>query len=89
MNGNRYARITPQAVVKDFPIGTIINCGSLSHLKYNNIDRVDGYVFDGQYWYPAQNTWDGWLPFYGDDEEDETYEPLQNSDADLEWMKTL
>ena len=24
---------------------------------------VDGYLFDGEYWYPAKNTWDGWLPF--------------------------
>jgi hypothetical protein len=24
---------------------------------------VDGYLFDGEYWYPARNTWDGWLPF--------------------------
>lgn len=24
---------------------------------------VDGYLFDGEYWRPARNTWDGWLPF--------------------------
>ena len=89
MNEKRYARITPQAVMTDFPIGTIINWGSPRHLKYNNIDKVDGYVFNGEYWYPAQCTWDGWQEFFGDDEEDETYDPPQNSDADLEWMKGI
>lgn len=85
----RYARLTPQGVMTDFPIGTIINWGSLRHLKYGAIDRVNGYVFDGKYWYPAQDTWDGWCEFFGDDEMNETYEPPQNSDADLEWMKGL
>ena len=89
MSEHRYARITPQAVMKDFPIGTIINWGSPKHLKYNNTDKVDGYVFNGEYWYPAQCTWDGWCEFFGDDEEDETYDPPQNSDADLEWMKDI
>lgn len=28
---------------------------------------VEGYLFDGEYWYPAYNTWDGWIPY---DEED-------------------
>lgn len=23
---------------------------------------VEGYLFDGEYWYPAIQTWDGWLP---------------------------
>lgn len=22
--------------------------------------KVDGYLFDGEYWYPAKRTWDGW-----------------------------
>lgn len=89
MNEKRYARITPQAVMKDFPIGTVINWGSERHLQYNELDRVGGYVFDGKYWYPAYDTWDGWYLFYGDNEDYETYEPPQNSDADLEWMKEL
>lgn len=88
MDENRYARITPQSVVKDFPIGTIINWGSQRHLKYDSLDTVQGYVFNGKYWYPAYDTWDGWYPFYGDTDE-ETYEPPQNSDADLMWMKGL
>jgi hypothetical protein len=49
MNEKRYARITPQAVMTDFPIGTIINWGSTRHLKYGRIDKVEGYVFDGEY----------------------------------------
>lgn len=89
MGEKRYARITPQAVMKDFPIGTIINWGSEGHLKYNRTEKVEGYVFDGEYWYPAHDSWDGWYIFFGDDEDDETYEPLQNSDADLMWMKEL
>ena len=89
MEDKRYARITPQAVMKDFPIGTIINWGSTRHLKYGYTDIVQGYVFDGEYWYPAYDTWDGWYLFRGDDEDDETYEPPQNSDADLMWMKGL
>ena len=30
-------------------------------------NKVDGYIFDGKYWYPAIQTWDGWLPI--DEEE--------------------
>lgn len=75
MREKRYARITPQAVMTDFPLNTVINGAT-----------VNGYLYDGDYWYPAYDTWDGWIPFYGDYE---TYEPLQNSDADLEWMKTI
>lgn len=24
---------------------------------------VEGYLYDGEYWRPAYNTWDGWLPY--------------------------
>lgn len=24
--------------------------------------KVDGYLFDGEFWSPAIQTWDGWLP---------------------------
>lgn len=89
MEENRYARITPNGVMKDFPIGTIINWGSRRHLEYGYIDKVEGYIFDGKYWYPAHDSWDGWYPYYGDDKDKETYEPPQNSDADLMWMTEL
>lgn len=89
MSEKRYARITPQAVMKDFPIGTVINFGTVRYLEYDAIDKVEGYVFDGKYWYPAHDSWDGWYPFYGSDEDEETYDPPQNSDADLEWMKDI
>ena len=89
MNKKRYARITPQGVMKDFPIGTVINWGSTRHLKYGRADRVEGYVFDGEYWYPAHDSWDGWCIFFGDDEDNETYDPSQNSDADLDWLQYL
>ena len=25
--------------------------------------RVQGYIYDGELWYPAYETWDGWLPY--------------------------
>lgn len=28
---------------------------------------VEGYIFDGEYWYPAYNTHDGWVPYNEDD----------------------
>ena len=24
--------------------------------------KVEGYIFDGEYWYPAVDSWDGWYP---------------------------
>ena len=36
-----------------------VNCLKLNYFY----ERVDGYLFDGEYWYPARNIWDGWLPF--------------------------
>lgn len=31
-------------------------------------DSVDGYLFDGTHWWPAENTWDGWVPIKEEDE---------------------
>lgn len=28
---------------------------------------VEGFLYDGKYWRPAYNTWDGWLPYDEDD----------------------
>lgn len=28
---------------------------------YSFVD-IDGYIFDGISWYPAEETWDGWVP---------------------------
>ena len=28
---------------------------------------VEGYLYDGEYWRPAYNSWDGWLPYDEDD----------------------
>lgn len=25
-------------------------------------NMVDGYLYNGEYWYPVENTWDGWVP---------------------------
>ena len=29
--------------------------------------EVEGYLYDGEYWRPARNSWDGWLPYDEDD----------------------
>lgn len=29
--------------------------------------EVEGYLYDGEYWRPTRNTWDGWLPYDEDD----------------------
>ena len=31
-------------------------CLCISKIEY----KVEGYLFDGTYWYPAKRTWDGW-----------------------------
>lgn len=35
-------------------------------------NKVEGYIFDGEYWRPAIQTWDGWLPI--DETDCEIYE---------------
>jgi hypothetical protein len=35
-----------------------------------DFETVDGYIFDGCYWYPAEVTWDGWVPIR-EEEKDE------------------
>lgn len=32
-----------------------------------HVKVVEGYIFDGEYWRPARNSWDGWLPYDEDD----------------------
>lgn len=29
--------------------------------------KVEGYLYDGEHWYPAYSTWDGWTPYDEDD----------------------
>ena len=40
------------------------------YVKCSYIDtiekKVEGYIFDGEYWRPAYNTWDGWVPYMED-----------------------
>ena len=31
-------------------------CLCIEKIEY----KVEGYLFDGTYWYPAKQTWDGW-----------------------------
>ena len=35
-----------------------------------DFNSVDGYIYNGQYWYPAEVTWDGWVPIR-EEEKDE------------------
>ena len=34
-----------------------------------DFNSVDGYIYDGRYWYPAEITWDGWVPITEEDNE--------------------
>lgn len=34
-----------------------------------DFNSVDGYIYDGRYWYPAEVTWDGWVPIREEEEE--------------------
>lgn len=31
-----------------------------------SFDPVDGYIFDGEFWWPAMISWDGWIPIKED-----------------------
>lgn len=33
-------------------------------------DLVNGYIFDGRSWCPAEATWDGWVPIHEKEEEE-------------------
>ena len=46
------------------PIGDNI-CTCNKKETYKN--WVEGYLYDGEYWRPARNTWDGWYPYDEDD----------------------
>ena len=47
---------------KDFKKVEIINDTYVKcSWDVENYDSVDGYLFDGTHWWPAENTWDGWI----------------------------
>ena len=43
------------------------NSDGMVRCQEKHENKVDGYIFDGGYWYPAIQTWDGWQPI--DEEE--------------------
>lgn len=43
------------------------NADGMVWCEEKNEQTVNGYIFDGKYWYLAIQTWDGWLPI--DEEE--------------------
>ena len=47
------------------------NTVSIIHKIYT---YVKGYIFDGEYWYPAGYEWDGWYELAHDDDDDEEEE---------------
>ena len=86
-----YARMSPITVMEDFPIGTIVNQYYVSERDTEpRIDKVEGYVFDGRYWFPAYDTWDGWCPYYGDDEH-KVYDPKTNEESQAveDWLTAI
>ena len=86
-----YARLSPITVMEDFPIGTVINKWYVCPTdKEPDIEKVGGYIFDGEYWYPAYDTWDGWYPFYGDDPH-QVYFPETNEESQAleDWLQII
>ena len=87
-----YARMSPITVMEDFPIGTVIkrnNC-LLNQKGEPYEETVQGYIFDGEYWFPAYDTWDGWYPYRGDDG-DETYTPETKEETQFieDWLSMM
>ena len=39
--------------------------------EVEDYELVSGYIFDGNSWWPAEATWDGWVPIHEDKEEEE------------------
>ena len=83
-----YARMSPITVMEDFPIGTVVNQYYVREGDLEpRVEKVEGYVFDGTYWFPAYDTWDGWYPYYGDDEH-KVYDPKTNEESQAleDWL---
>ena len=86
-----YARMSPITVMEDFPIGTVIKrrCNQYTNFDIKE-DKVEGYIFDGDYWFPAFDTWDGWCAYLGDDG-DEVYHPETNEESQAveDWLTAI
>lgn len=85
-----YARMSPITVMEDFPIGTIVNEYYDRFGERIIKETVQGYIFDGTYWFPAYDTWDGWCPYYGDDEH-KVYDPKTNEESQAveDWLTAI
>lgn len=77
--------------MEDFPIGTVIKrrCNQYTNFDIKE-DKVEGYIFDGDYWFPAFDTWDGWCAYLGDDG-DEVYHPETNEESQAveDWLTAI
>lgn len=86
-----YARMSPITVMEDFPIGTVIKsrCDKYTNFEVKE-EKVEGYIFNGKYWFPAYNTWDGWCEYFGDDG-DEIYHPQTNEESQAleDWLEAI
>jgi hypothetical protein len=86
-----YARMSPITVMEDFPIGTIVNQYFVRERDTEpKVEKVEGYLFDGRYWFPAYDTWDGWYPYYGDDVH-KVYDPQTNEESQAleDWLAAI
>lgn len=87
-----YARMSPITVMEDFPIGTVIKeHWNVDHRgEHTSKEIVEGYIFNGEYWFPAYNTWDGWCEYFGNDG-DEIYHPETNTESQAleDWLTAI
>ena len=86
-----YARMSPITVMEDFPMGTVIKSRCDQYTGFDvRVEKVECYVFNGTYWFPAYDTWDGWYPYYGDDG-DEVYHPTSNEESQAveDWLSAI
>jgi hypothetical protein len=83
--------MSPITIMEDFPIGTVVKRRCDQYTDFNvREDKVERYIFDGQCWYPAYDTWDGWYPYCGDDG-DEIYHPDTNEESQAveDWLTAI
>ena len=58
---------TLEKLQKECPIGSVYKVYWIDIYKEKHESTIDGYIFDGKYWYPAILTYDGWIPINEED----------------------
>ena len=84
-----YARLSPFTLMEDFPIGTVVYTTKFANGTVEE-HKVAGYIFDGEYWFPAYDTWDGWCAYLGD-ESSNMYQPAPDEEVDIveDWLAAI